>query len=178
VILSGGVQAKNVIWQNVGNVKIQAGAFMQGIILCFTDVAIETGAREWCYMAQTVALQKATVTATGMCDGSSYEPVIALAGIDLKSACGYAVLSKSGISTVPNSNIVGNIGVSPITAAAMTGFSLDEDVGGQFALSAQVTGHAHGASYGGAIAASLTVAVLDMQGARMPQTASTWMYRG
>jgi hypothetical protein len=35
----------------------------------------------------------------------------------------------------------------------MTGFSLDEDVGGQFALSAQVTGHAHGASYGGAIAA-------------------------
>jgi hypothetical protein len=39
----------NVIWQNVGNVKIQAGAFMQGIILCFTDVAIETGAREWCY---------------------------------------------------------------------------------------------------------------------------------
>jgi hypothetical protein len=59
----------------------------------------------------------------------------------------------------------------------MTGFSLDEDVGGQFALSAQVTGHTHGASYGGAIAA-LTVAVLDMQGARMPQTASTWMYRG
>jgi hypothetical protein len=50
VILSGGVQAKNVIWQNAGNVKIQAGAFMQGIILCFTDVAIETGAsREWCY---------------------------------------------------------------------------------------------------------------------------------
>jgi hypothetical protein len=31
VILSGGVQAKNVIWQNAGNVKIQAGA-MQGII--------------------------------------------------------------------------------------------------------------------------------------------------
>jgi hypothetical protein len=76
VILSGGVQAKNVIWQNVGNVKIQAGAFMQGIILCFTDVAIETGAREWCYMAQTVALQKATVTATGMCDGSSHEPAL------------------------------------------------------------------------------------------------------
>jgi hypothetical protein len=141
VILSGGVQAKNVVWQNAGNVKIQAGAFMQGIILCFTDVAIETGASvNGVIMAQTaVALQKATVTATGMCDGSSYEPVIALAGIDLKSACGYAVLSKSGISTVPNSNIVGNIGVSPITAAAMTGFSLDEDVGGQFALSAQVT---------------------------------------
>jgi hypothetical protein len=57
------------------------------------------------------------------------------AGIDMKSACGYAVLSKSGISTVPNSNVVGNIGVSPITAAAMTGFSMAEDGGGQFALS-------------------------------------------
>jgi hypothetical protein len=45
--------------------------------------------------------QKATVTATGMCDGSSHEPVIALAGIDLKSACGYAVLSKSGIPPFP-----------------------------------------------------------------------------
>jgi lysozyme family protein len=59
VILSGGVQAKNVIWQNVGNVKIQAGAFMQGIILCFTDVAIETGPVNGVNMAQTaVALQK------------------------------------------------------------------------------------------------------------------------
>jgi cytoskeletal protein CcmA (bactofilin family) len=54
VILSGGVQAKNVIWQNAGNVKIQAGAFMQGIILCFTDVAIETGASvNGVIMAQT-----------------------------------------------------------------------------------------------------------------------------
>jgi hypothetical protein len=43
VILSGGVQAKNVIWQNAGNVKIQAGAFMQGIILCFTDALLRLG---------------------------------------------------------------------------------------------------------------------------------------
>jgi hypothetical protein len=70
-------------------------------------------------MAQTaVALQKATVTATGMCDGSSHEPVIALAGIDLKSAC--AVLSEWHLHR-SQPNIVGNIGVSPI-AAAMTGF--------------------------------------------------------
>jgi hypothetical protein len=65
VILKGGVQAKNVIWQNAGNVKIQPRAFMQGIILCKTDVAIETGATvNGAIMAQTaVALQKATVTA-------------------------------------------------------------------------------------------------------------------
>jgi hypothetical protein len=85
--------------------------------------------------------------------------------IDLKTACAYAILSKSGISTVPYSNVVGNIGVSPIGAAAMTGFSMAEDVGGQFALSSQVTGEAHGASYGGAVANELSVAVLAMQNA-------------
>jgi hypothetical protein len=60
VILSGGVQAKNVIWQNAGNV-IQPRAFMQGIILCKTDVAaIETGASvNGAIMAQTaVALRR------------------------------------------------------------------------------------------------------------------------
>lgn len=58
-------------------------------------------------------------------EGSTYNE-----GIDLKSACGYDVLSKSGISTMPNSNVIGNIGVSPITAATMTGFAMDRDVGG------------------------------------------------
>jgi hypothetical protein len=86
-----------------------------------------------------------------MCDGSSHEPAIALAGIDLKSACGYAVLEEWH-STVPNPT-------SSVTSASRPSlrrhdwFFLDEDVGGQFALSAQVTGHAHGASYGGKAAA-------------------------
>jgi hypothetical protein len=176
VILSGGVQAKNVIWQNAGNVKIQAGAFMRGIILCFTDVAIETGASvNGVIMAPAVALQKATVTATGMCDGSSHEPVIALAGIDLKSACGYAVLSKWHLHR-SQLNIVGNIGVSPITAAAMTGFSLD--VGGQFALSAQVTDMPTGRHMVVLLRLPNGSCPRCKERTRMPQTASTWMYRG
>jgi hypothetical protein len=96
-----------------------------------------------------------------MCDGSSHEPVIALAGIDLKTCFAATPSSRRAGSTVPNSNIVGNIGVSPITAAAMTGFSWMKTLRTVRFIRAG-HGHAHGASYGGAIAASLTVAVLDM----------------
>jgi hypothetical protein len=87
------------------------------------------------------------------------------APVDLGTAENYVILAKSGISTVPNSNITGNIGVSPIAATAMTGFSLTLDSSGQHSSSAQLNGEAHGASYGGNVAAALTIAVLDMQAA-------------
>jgi hypothetical protein len=85
--------------------------------------------------------------------------------VDLNTAGNYVILAKSGISTVPNSNITGNIGVSPIAAAAMTGFSLALDSEGQYSTSSQLTGEAHAASYGSSIEAVLTKAVLDMQAA-------------
>jgi hypothetical protein len=84
------------------------------------------------------------------------------APVNLGTACNYAILAKSGISTVPTSAITGNIAVSPIAATAMTGFGLVLDSGGQFSTASQFTGQAFGASYGGATAAALTVAVLDM----------------
>jgi hypothetical protein len=58
----------------------------------------------------------------------------------------------------------GNIGVSPIGAAAMTGFSMAKTWGGQFLLSSQVTGGPWGVC-GGAVANDLSVAVLAMQNA-------------
>jgi hypothetical protein len=73
------------------------------------------------------------------------------------------ILAKSGISTVPHSFITGNIGVSPIAATAMTGFSLTDDSGGQFSTSSQVVGKAYGASYVAPTPALLTIAVLDME---------------
>jgi hypothetical protein len=83
----------------------------------------------------------------------------------LNTASNYIILAKTGISTVPNSDITGDIGVSPITAAAITGFSLALDSGGQYSTSSQLTGEAHAASYGDSIAAVLTIAVLDMEAA-------------
>jgi len=44
VILSGGVLAKNVFWQVSGNVSIGATATFNGVILCFTDINLITGA--------------------------------------------------------------------------------------------------------------------------------------
>jgi cytoskeletal protein CcmA (bactofilin family) len=162
VFLDGGVQAKNVFWQVAGNVAIGASSYMQGVILCKTNVVMITAsALTGRILAQTeVALQKAQVTEAKVDVEAFYD-----AGIDMEAACGYAVLSKSGIASVPDSNVVGNIGVSPITAAAMTGFALTLDVGAQFALSSQVTGEAHGASYGAPISEKLTLAVLAMQAA-------------
>jgi hypothetical protein len=60
-------------------------------------------------------------------------------GVPLGSAGDFSILCKAGISTVPSSVIVGNIGVSPIAATAMTGFSLTADPGNEFSTSPQVT---------------------------------------
>jgi hypothetical protein len=87
----------------------------------------------------------------------------AVAPVDLGTAGDYAILAKSGISTVPRSPITGNIGVSPIAATAITGFGLALDSEGQFSTASQITGKAFAASYGGATAAALTVAVYDME---------------
>jgi hypothetical protein len=44
--------------------------------------------------------------------------------VNLRSANDFAVLGKTGISNVPGTQIFGNIGVSPISAGAITGFGL------------------------------------------------------
>jgi hypothetical protein len=85
--------------------------------------------------------------------------------IDLGGACEYAVLAKSGISTVPSSVITGDIGVSPIAATAMTGFSLSADSSNQFSTSTQVDGQCHAASYGAPVSVTLTAAVSAMEAA-------------
>jgi hypothetical protein len=67
--------------------------------------------------------------------------------VDLGFAGGYAILTKTGISTVPLSPIIGNIGVSPIGSTAITGFNLMMDVDQEASTSAQVDGEVHAASY-------------------------------
>ncbi|KAJ7174746.1 antifreeze protein [Mycena filopes] len=90
--------------------------------------------------------------------------VVALgpAAVNLGAAANYAVLSKSGVSTVPPSVITGSIGTSPIAATGLTGFSLTVDSSGQFATSDQVVGQLFAASYSPPTPALLTVAIGDM----------------
>ncbi|KAJ7779894.1 hypothetical protein B0H16DRAFT_727901 [Mycena metata] len=83
----------------------------------------------------------------------------------LGTAADFAVLAKTGVSSVPNSAIDGNVGVSPATITSVTGFSLTQDVSGQFWTSSQVDGRVMGSTDASPTPALLTTAVLDMQAA-------------
>jgi hypothetical protein len=82
--------------------------------------------------------------------------------VNLLTASTYAVLAKAGITTVPQSVIIGDIGVSPIAASAMTGFAFTMDILGTFSMSDQVTGQCFGSDYGVPTPENLGSAVLDM----------------
>jgi hypothetical protein len=77
----------------------------------------------------------------------------------------YVILSKAGISTTGVTSIVGNIGVSPIAATAITGFGLILDRTGQFAKSPLVTGNIYAATYAVPTPANLTTAIHNMEAA-------------
>jgi hypothetical protein len=83
--------------------------------------------------------------------------------VNLGSAENYVILAKTGISTVPDSAITGDIAVSPIDATAMTGFSLTADSTEEFSTSAQITGSAYAANYNTPTPALLTAAVGAME---------------
>ncbi|KAJ7822879.1 antifreeze protein [Mycena olivaceomarginata] len=90
--------------------------------------------------------------------------VVALgpAAVNLRTAANYAILTKSGVSNLPPSVITGSIGVSPIAATGITGFSLILDSTGTFSTSTQVNGKITAASYAPATPATLTAAIGDM----------------
>jgi hypothetical protein len=83
--------------------------------------------------------------------------------VELGKAGDFAILTASGITTVPSSAITGNIGCSPIAGTAMTGWSLIMDSSNTFSKSTQVTGKAYGADYTSPTPAKLTIAIADMK---------------
>jgi hypothetical protein len=87
----------------------------------------------------------------------------ALIPVNLGTAGNFAILSKTGISTVPPSAVTGDLGVSPIDSTAVTGFSLTQDSTTRFSTSPQVTGKIYAANYSSPTPANLTTAVGDME---------------
>jgi hypothetical protein len=83
--------------------------------------------------------------------------------VNLGTAGTFAILAKSGISTVPTSAITGNLGVSPAAATYITGFSLIADATNVFSSSPQVTGKIYAADYAVPTPSNLTTAVGDME---------------
>lgn len=92
-----------------------------------------------------------------------------LAPVDLRSAGNFVILSKSGITDVPASAIIGNIGTSPITGAAIAGLGCIEVTAGQTTLGTT-------SSFKGIILCATAIAMqtgASLNGRAMAQTAVT-----
>ena len=83
--------------------------------------------------------------------------------VNLGTARHFAILAKSGVSTVPPSAITGDVGVSPAAATYLTGFSQTADASKRFATSTQVTGKLYAATYAAPTPSELTTAVGNME---------------
>jgi hypothetical protein len=73
----------------------------------------------------------------------------------------YVILAKAGISNTGTTAVTGNIGVSPVAASFITGFSLVSPPS-TYSTSALVTGQVFASDYTSPTPANLTTAVLDM----------------
>ena len=85
------------------------------------------------------------------------------ATVNLGTAGNFTILAQSGITTTGTTKILGDIGVSPIAATAITGFGLKFDLSKKFSTSTLVTGKIYAASYATPTPSMLATAVLDMQ---------------
>ena len=92
-----------------------------------------------------------------------------LATVNLLTAGKFAILSKAGVTTtssIPPTNVTGDMGTSPIAATALTGFGLIADPAtNTFSTSTLVTGNVYAPDYLSPTPNLLTVAILDMQSA-------------
>lgn len=108
-----------------------------------------------------------------VCSGGAACVSLGAAG-NLGAAAGYAILAKSGVSTVPSSIVTGNIGLSPAARGFLTQWSETSDVTDTFATSTQVVApfRLYASDYvGGTTTADLGTAVLSMEGAYTAATA-------
>jgi hypothetical protein len=85
------------------------------------------------------------------------------APVDLGTAGNFVILAKTGVSTTGTTAVVGDIGVSPVAASALTGFSLIADSTKTFSTSSLVTGKLYAADYAVPTPAVMTAAISDMQ---------------
>lgn len=85
--------------------------------------------------------------------------------INLGAAGDFAILTKSGISTTGTTSVTGNIGVSPASATAITGFGLIMDTNGQSSHTPIVTGKVYASDYAVPTPANMTTAVSNMENA-------------
>jgi Ice-binding-like len=102
-------------------------------------------------------------SSTGGSGGAGGVPAVGGAlAVNLRTAGNYVILAESGISTVPPAVITGDVGISPMTATSITGFSLIADSTNVFSTSTQVTGKVYAAADTAPTPSNLTTAIGDM----------------
>ena len=89
--------------------------------------------------------------------------VDAVERVDLGTAGEFAILSKAGVTTTGVTSVTGDIGTSPIAAAALTGFSLTMHSSNTFSTSALVTGKVWAADYTVPTPSKMTTAISNME---------------
>lgn len=85
--------------------------------------------------------------------------------IDLGTAGDFAILAKTGISTINTTLITGHIGVSPATSTGFTGFSQIMDASNEFATSIYVVGNMYASDYSAPTPAYISTAISDQEAA-------------
>jgi hypothetical protein len=115
----------------------------------------------------SVVLLTAVMAACSSDSGSGASAPIegAATGVDLRTAGDFVILSKTGITTVPDSAITGNIGASPVTAAAMDTITCPQMLTGSiYGSDAAYTGNGDKTCFKGVSADNTVVAnaILDM----------------
>ena len=74
----------------------------------------------------------------------------------------YVIFAESGISTTGTTSVIGNMGINPAAATAITGFALSLPAGGAFSSSSLVTGNIYAPGYADPTPANLVTATTDM----------------
>jgi hypothetical protein len=138
---SGGTIMRN----SLGHAKLAVGAILLAGLMagCTTD--------------------DKSVSPTG--PGGAVDSGLDAAPVNLGASGAFVILAQSGISTVPQSAVTGDIGVSPIARGGITGFSETMDVSNTFSSSTQVVGKLYAADYASPSPSNLGTAVLAMQAA-------------
>jgi hypothetical protein len=83
--------------------------------------------------------------------------------INLRTANNFTILTETGISTTGVTSITGDIGSSPISSTAITGFGLIMDTNNQSSHTPIVIGKVYGPDYAVPTPSKMTTAVSDMK---------------
>src|SRR5665647_448746 len=83
--------------------------------------------------------------------------------VNLRTAGEFVILTETGVTTTGTTTVVGNMGVSPIAATAMTGFGLIADSTNTYSTSSLVTEKIYAADYAPPTPAKMTAAISDME---------------